>query len=344
MNKESNKFAGISIHIIIWVGVFSFPFFVAYFIDSRPMVFNPRMMVMPLHLLIVFYINYLFLINKFLFRQRVWLFILINLLIYISISIFYIFANLNSPPPDRPKPDFDPIRMRIFMTFMVNLFIETLTVGLCVSIKMTGKWYEARQRVRDLEKINTQAELQQLKSQLNPHVLFNSLNNIFALIDIDPKKAQFSLYSLCDILRYQLYEANRETIPLEKEIEFVCSYCDLMRLRLAENVTLQVDLPDDCHNVMIAPLLFIPIVENSFKHAVSLSEPSFISIRISLDNRDVTCTVRNSYFPKNDTDRSGSGIGLENLRRRLELLYPHRYIFTAEKEGSVFFVKLMINL
>lgn len=147
--------------------------------------------------------------------------------------------------------------------------LMALTVGLAVAIRMTGNWYRIEAEKQQIEKERTQAELKNLKSQLNPHFLFNTLNNIYALIPIDRTKAQFAVHSLSHMLRYVLYENNQNYIPLEKEIQFVRNYVELMELRLPDRVETTVDLPEQADGYTIAPLLFITLVENAFKHGVS---------------------------------------------------------------------------
>lgn len=133
-------------------------------------------------------------------------------------------------------------------------------------------------------------------------------------------------------------------VSLDHELNFMKSYIELMSLRLSGNVELKVDLPDDGKSVLVAPLLFITLIENAFKHGVSPTEPSFIHIRFNwLENSGICCYIENSYFPKKETDRSGSGIGLENLKKRLDLLYPGKYDLRTEREGNKFVAQLKIG-
>ena len=195
-----------------------------------------------------------------------------------------------------------------------------------------------------MENARSEAELQNLKSQLNPHFLFNTLNNIYSLIAIDPDRAQFAVHDLSRLLRHVLYEDNQKFVSLDHELNFMKSYIELMSLRLSGNVELKVDLPDDGKGVLVAPLLFITLIENAFKHGVSPTEPSFIHIRFSwLENSGICCYIENSYFPKKEIDRSGSGIGLENLKKRLDLLYPGKYDLRTEREGNEFVAQLKIG-
>ena len=178
--------------------------------------------------------------------------------------------------------------------------------------------------------------MQQLRSQIDPHFLFNTLNNIYSLIQIDPAQAQEAVHDLSGMLRYVLYESQKDTVPLAKECEFLNEYVKLMGARLTSGVKLEVSLPSSLSNRQIAPLLFIPLVENAFKHGISDTDESFIRIELKEDGEYVTCLVENSCFPKDDTDRSGSGIGITNLKRRLDLLYPGAYSFEYGRVQSVY--------
>ena len=191
-----------------------------------------------------------------------------------------------------------------------------LVSALSVAIRMTENWYILEQEKKELENARSEAELQNLKSQLNPHFLFNTLNNIYSLIAIDPDRAQFAVHDLSRLLRHVLYEDNQKFVSLDHELNFMKSYIELMSLRLSGNVELKVDLPDDGKSVLVAPLLFITLIENAFKHGVSPTEPSFLFISVSIGWKiqESAVTLKTVIFPKKETDRSGSGIGLENLK------------------------------
>lgn len=345
MNARPNKYLLVLIHSAVWMAFFAFPYVVGILQGRSVPPLNGGFITLPLQLMGLFYLNYLFLVNKYLFNNKVKTFILINLLLLVLLALFSFYFK-KVPPDDMmrfrpPVERFDHPRPGV--PFMGGFVLQALVVGLSVAIRMTSKWYEARQQVAELQQMSMRAELTHLKNQLNPHFLFNSLNNIYALIAFNPDKAQLSLLNLCDMLRYQLYESNREIIPLQKEMDFVQSYCDLMKLRLTENVSLEVDLPADCFEIVVPPLLFTTIVENAFKHGISHNAPSYISIHIRIQKGNVVCVIRNSYFPKNDTEKRGAGIGIENLRRRLDLLYPGKHVFNVERKGSEFVVFLSVK-
>ena len=186
-------------------------------------------------------------------------------------------------------------------------------------------------------------ELAWLKNQLNPHFLFNTLNNISSLVQIDQDTAQESIGQLSDLLRYTLYESNHELVPVEGEIEFMNNYIELMRLRCNELATVEVDLQVPPKPMRIVPLLFISLIENAFKHGVNSRKSSFVRIRFKAEGDDLVFTCENSDHPKPDVNRSGSGIGLENLRRRLDLAYPGRYRYDQALRENSYFVQITLR-
>ena len=206
---------------------------------------------------------------------------------------------------------------------------------------MTGGWYRAETARRELERSRTEAELQNLKSQLNPHFLFNTLNNIYSLIQLDADRAQSVVHDLSRLLRYVLYDSSRPTVPLRAEVDFLRDYISLMRIRQPRHVRIYVSLPEEPSQAPVAPLLFISLVENAFKHGVSNEKPSYITIELNEIGEQLICRIRNSRFPKNGEDRSGSGIGLKNLQKRLEMIYPGRYTFEYGPLGETDYQALL---
>jgi hypothetical protein len=349
--SKKNRFFQIAIHSIAWGLMFTSPFFFAYgrndatFSLSRYLDFC----VVPVTFIIVFYINYCVLIDRQLFRKHLGRFILMNLLLIVAVDLFqhfwheifrlYVMTDLPRKGDGHHGPP-------AYFFLMWNFMLLALTVALSVAIKMTGNWYRTEAEKQEIEKERTQAELKNLKSQLNPHFLFNTLNNIYALIQLNPPQAQYAVHSLSHLLRYVLYDNNQNLISLDKEFAFMKNYIELMSLRLSsDQVKLNIDIPDDGRGYMVAPLLFITLIENAFKHGVSPSEKSFVSIAFRITEADtLVCTIENSYFPKDDHDRSGSGIGLDNLRKRLNLIYPNRHILRTERLGNRYMSQLIINL
>ena len=181
---------------------------------------------------------------------------------------------------------------------------------------------------------------------MNPHFLLNTLNNIYALIAFDTDKAQQAVQELSRLLRHVLYDNQQTFVSLGKEMDFIRNYIELMRIRLSSNVVVEtnIDISPD-NRTEIAPLIFISLIENAFKHGISPTEPSFIRIAFSESNGEVRCEITNSYHPKAETDKSGSGIGLEQVSKRLELIYPGRYQWQHEvsKDKKEYSSRLVIR-
>ncbi|WP_353756534.1 histidine kinase [Prevotella sp. LMAG:51] len=168
--------------------------------------------------------------------------------------------------------------------------------------------------------------MKNLRNQVNPHFLLNTLNNIYALTAFNQQKAQEAILELSGMLRHILYDNQQDFVRLDDEIKFIHSYINLMKIRIPKTtkIQIQVNVPKDTE-LRIAPLIFISLIENAFKHGIGTAENSFIHINIYADRNHIACEIENSNFPKNDTDRSGHGIGLEQVGKRLELAYHKKY-------------------
>lgn len=333
------------IQVIVWGIVFAFPLFFTWK-EAELMTWERYLgyVFAPVTFMIVFYTNYFLLIDRLLFRQKLLRFLLANLGLFVLLNIgldwwheyyFAHFVRNASRHSDGPPK----------MMFMLrDGTVMALTAALSVAIRMTENWYMIEAEKKELEKARTEAELQNLKSQLNPHFLFNTLNNIYSLIAIDPDRAQYAVHNLSRLLRHVLYEDKQQLVLLDQELVFMRSYIELMSLRYTGKVDLQVRLPEDGKGITIAPLLFITLIENAFKHGISTTGQSFIHICLNIgEENTVYCRIENSNFPKKDNDRSGSGIGLENLQKRLELLYADNYFLRTEREGETFIAELKIK-
>lgn len=340
------KGLGKLIHIAGWAILFCSPFFFTGRESEVTFEGYFRSIIVPLSFMLVFYLNYGWLVRRYLFSRRTGRFLLINLLLIGATMLLVHLCMRSFYPPEMHRPPRPPRPLNETVGFfVVNAVIYSLVAGLSVAIKMTDGWYRVAAIRRELEKERAEAELQNLKSQLNPHFLFNTLNNIYSLIAFSPERAQEAVHDLSRLLRYVLYESSQPLVHLEKDLDFLRNYVELMRIRLPGHVRLEIGIAVASPGVLVAPLLFISLVENAFKHGVSSSEPSFIHIDIRQEGERVECSILNSYFPKSQTqDKSGSGIGLQNLERRLALLYPERYSFRCGREGDNYRSCLSINI
>ncbi len=224
------------------------------------------------------------------------------------------------------------------------------SMTLAMSIKLASDWLRARRREALLEREKLDTELKFLRSQFNPHFLFNTINSIFVLINKNPAMASDALAKFSDLLRYQLYECNEDQIPLHQEVLYLENFIELERLRQsADHLRLTVEIDQPPHpDLMITPFVMIPFVENAFKHVSrSKDTDNFISITLKFDDRVLLFSVTNSIRPSTEISRevvARSGIGLKNVRRRLDLLYEEKYNLLVVQNEPEFQVKLRMSL
>jgi len=234
-------------------------------------------------------------------------------------------------------------------------FLSFLIVGgVTTTAKIVINWVEDQRRMRELEKENLHSELKFLRSQINPHFLFNTLNSLYALTLKKSDLAPEMLIRLSEIMRYMLYDCNEPKVLLEKEVKFMGNYVELERLRYGEDVIIKFNLEGEIQDQKIAPLLFIPFFENAFKHGLSNRiGQGWISISFLFQEEMVTLLIENSvpeekdqhmWVQKSKSKSDSSGIGLENIKRRLNLLYPDEHTLDIEKSPKQFKITLTINL
>lgn len=375
---------GLFLHLAAWLLVFISPLLFAREMLNDGFELNYlAIFLFPFVLMVMFYTNYALLIPKLLFKAKHSLFFLSNLFLIVALSFSIFYVHDRTFPPFRRQQNVEmrmidgpqyregesmtnenregaikkrselkhrdghpkhreKFRIRILNDVLILLFVGVVSVLL----RYTMRWFSALSKMKDLEKEKAEVELKNLKSQLNPHFLFNTLNNIYALIGVNQEKAQQAVMDLSKLLRYALYEGNQCYVTLEREVEFVDNYIKLMRLRLSNSVSVTTAFNVGGHgNLLIAQMLFITLVENAFKHGVSLTQPSFISIQLEVTGEnEVTFSIENSSFPKGKQDKSGSGIGIENLKRRLELIYPGNYTYVVSADSQIYRATLSIKI
>lgn len=345
-SKNVKRIGGI-IHIVAWGILFGLPFFfTGRENESVTIESYTRFVLVPLSFMFVFYVNYFVLVQRYLFSKQTLSFLLANvILIAFTMILVHFIMQIIPDSLQECRPHREPQLRNIIGFFFGNIMLYILVSALSVAIRMTDRWYKTEAVRKELERSRSEAELQNLKSQLNPHFLFNTLNNIYSLIVFSPERAQDAVHDLSRLLRYVLYESSHPKVPLEKELDFISNYVELMRIRLPEHVRLSTDIDrESSTGVFIAPLLFISLIENAFKHGVSNNKPSFIDMSIRVDGGKLICRIENSSFPKESKDKSGSGIGLVNLKKRLALLYPGNYSFTSEQRGENYFSELILSI
>lgn len=236
--------------------------------------------------------------------------------------------------------------------FYSNLFVvQTISITLFIvifvgMIRFAVGWFEFEARKKEVENEKLMAELNFLKAQINPHFLFNTLNNLYYLVFTKSNNATEVIDKLSKMMRYMIYDSNHPNVPLSKEIEYMHNYIDLERLRLNNEIPIRFEVEGDVDNVCIAPLILITFLENAFKHGISNNKPgAWVSILIQLHGNECIYTVKNSKPASGNPNANGkSGIGLQNVQRRLELSYPNQYILHTEDLPDSYQVQLKITL
>lgn len=341
----------VAIHSLVWAYMFLSPLL---FTRSGEHVDWGRYIggcLLPVSACVVFYVNYFLLIPRFLLRggQVRWFYLVNALMILAYLGAdqlqFSLITGLasNGGEHEPPHVDFPP---RIF--FMLrNALMLVFFIGVSVALRLSMKWRQSEQARAEAELRRSQAELKNLKNQINPHFLLNTLNNIYALTAFDTDKAQQAIMELSRLLRYMLYENQADRVSLTKEIEFLRSYIALMRLRLGGQVEVKVDIDvPESEDLPVAPLIFISLVENAFKHGISPTEKSFIHIILHATRERLVFRCVNSNFPKSPvSDKSPGGIGLRQVAQRLELSYPGRYEWKSDisPDGKTYSSEIIIN-
>ncbi len=260
-------------------------------------------------------------------------------------------AQIKPDVPGGKQPLFPPPLFRRHDILSLIMFL--FGIGTNLGVKFYFRSVMARKELEDLEKVNLRQSLDQLRYQLHPHFFMNTLNNIHALVDIDPKRAQECIIDLSKLMRYVLYESNRDYVPALLEHEFMENYVSLSRIRYSDNLKFSVTTPDLDAEVWIPPLIFISFVENAFKHGVSHNKESFIEINTKLYDDPAgghrllwTChnSKRNGNGNGNKKVSEASGIGLTNIRQRLDLMFGNNYTLDITDGKDDYLVKMDIPI
>ena len=251
----------------------------------------------------------------------------------------------DGPPPHDFRPVNRPanappliIGERDILAVIVLLLMFGANLGTKYYFRSRGD----RKRLVELEKQNLEQQLEYLRYQINPHFFMNTLNNIHALVDIDPAKAQETILELSKMMRFLLYEGDKNGVPLSREFEFLRTYIKLMQLRYTDKVRISLDLPDEVPDKTIPPLMLISFVENAFKHGVSYQRESFIEVKAELKAERLCFSCRNSKADKPNDEKGG--VGLANVRKRLRLLYDNDYTLRIQDNPDIYTVELTIPL
>ena len=332
------------LYTLVWVTIFLIPFMNAQLMSETVVDFNKVIIswgkIAPYFL--IFIVNTTILAPQLLLRNRYWLYsILLLAMLFAIFGTIEIcdFQYWQENAVLRDKASFTDLE------WYWNVLLGVFMAGANSMIKLYYRTLETERRMTILEKQNIETEMQYLKYQINPHFLMNTLNNIHAMIDFDAELAKQCVMELSRLLRHVLYDSSGSTTSLDKEVDFIHNYIELMRVRYIDDVEIKLNTPNinTCRKVVIPPLLLIVLVENAFKHGISYDKPSYIDINIAVDTDTLTCVVSNSRHTSQDTEHSG--IGLNNITKRLDLLFGSSYTLTTDSSSlDQYIVELVIPI
>lgn len=311
-------------------------------------IFEAWVDLLPFAVLLV--VHTLFLLPMLLYKGRPWRYAACTFLLLCCFGTFTYFQFRNrfermpKPPAEvlqqsgnfPPVPQFrrPPAVGAIPGPVFINVFFAIMLLGCNLAIRLMFKHYWDMRKMEELE-----------KTQISPHFFMNSLNNIHGMVELDPAKAQEMILELSGMMRYVLYESSSHKIPLSKEVDFIANYVALMRVRYTPNkVSIKLDLPDrnSVEKIFVPPLLFINFIENAFKHGVDYRELSFVEMALAVENGNIIFRCSNSLH-KGEAENAYSGIGLANIRKRLEIMYPGRYVLDIKEHEKIYNLTLKIK-
>ncbi|PLW95712.1 MAG: histidine kinase [Marinilabiliales bacterium] len=269
-------------------------------------------------------------------------------ILLLAVSQFlYDVIDFNSLRPDENLP-LGGVRPRgrfgLHPKLVDNFFLMILVLGFSSGMAIIQQLRRNEVRQKEIEKARVDSELAFLKNQISPHFFFNALNSIYALIAIDGDEAQKAVEKLSGLMRYLIYESDTETVELQKEFDFTLKYIELMQKRLSSKVELELDIDNIIPYAQISPLLFIPFVENAFKHGISYRGKSFISIKLKTNSDNVIFECRNSVPETQGKKESSGGVGIANIKQRLNLIYNNDFSLKINQTKEVYEVLLTVPL
>lgn len=294
---------------------------------------------------VLVYINYLLLVPYLLLKKKITLYILVSIAVLVLFNLLIKSLSLPVAPIDKfteliQSSEMRPLkRLPYFLTAIVSIafFLLGGVLGL------TKDFYKRDRLNREAEVQRKETELQFLRAQLNPHFLFNSLNSVYSLVRNKSLEAPEAIIMLSELMRYMLYEAKQELVPLSKEIDYIRNFVSLQLLRLSHSENVKIKICGDYQDKRIPPLLLIPFVENAFKYGTDFKGRTDVSIKMDLIGESLFFIVRNKIGVYRK-DESNSGIGLENIKSRLHLLYPDQHVLKIDKTDGFYTVQLELNL
>ncbi|PWT76827.1 MAG: histidine kinase [Bacteroidetes bacterium] len=330
----------VAFHILTWVLVFLLPLFA----PGKPgqsgewshALFNKVHVGFFLASVAIFYLNAYYFIPFFLYKTKKWQYVLLT---FLTLVVFMVFLSFLFDSGKRAHGTY--IHREFFFSIIPFIFLWAMAT----LYRFAADKIKAERLLKEKENENLKTELLFLRSQVSPHFLFNVLNNMVALARLKSDRLEPSLIKLSGLMRYMLYESDEDKVPLSREIEYVTSYIDLQKLRFGNDILVNVQICDEEDYHLIEPMLLIPFIENAFKHGTGLIENPEIDISLRVHNGVLDFEIKNKF--KNASQElkdKTSGIGLSNVRRRLNLLYDQRHTLTVKESNGWFIASLQLKL
>lgn len=288
-------------------------------------------------------INHWLFVPKILFRKKyvAYLVCVFGLIALFTFSYYFYDNVLNKKPLN--KYNIENKRPEPIEPFAQLLMYSILIAGVDTGLLFTKKWNENEEKKHRLEKENAEIQLNILRNQVSPHFFMNTLNNIYGLIDLDATAAKEAVMKLSKLMRYMLYENENGKVKLSKEFEFIKSYIDLMKLRFADNISVQFIISDITDDFVIPAMLYISYIENAFKYGTSYQQESFINIKFEIANYKLHFTCSNTNFYESNREKAG-GLGMKNNHDRLKLLFGNNYLLSVTNDEKLYNISLTIPL
>ncbi|MBS9461937.1 sensor histidine kinase [Flagellimonas sp. 389] len=329
-----------SLHFFLWL-VLSILLFYPFISEPRPI--PPDVPIRFVVVISLFYFNYSFLVPRLLLKNRTAIYIIVSLFIILGI-IFLKERYFPFRPPENIPP-FPQDRHAFYMSrqFIMSIVVFSVPFVTSTALRIYIEWRRNDDLRKIVEKEKINSELQFLKTQLNPHFLFNSLNAIYSLSVKNSPDTSDAIINISELMRYMLYEADKEFVPLGKELEYIQNYVRLQRIRLSDSENVVLKISGEDKGKSIPPLLFISFIENAFKYGTDFKGRTNVKINLSIEKESIHLYVMNKIGAFRKKVES-SGVGLVNIKNRLTLLYPNSHDLTVQDDGVNYEVNLTLKL
>lgn len=336
-----------SVHILFWMLLLFFP--IAEFIKGHGSI-SATFVIKTLVCIAAFYINYGILVPKMLLNKKA---VLYATIVVAGIAVFaYVFSKYDEPPmfmrqkmrlllPPSRNPNGEMMKPRFH--FFPNVVMFALHILMSTVLRIYEEWNISFKKQKEAETEKKTSELNFLKAQLNPHFFFNALNTIYSLSIKKSNATPEAVLNLADLMRYMLYETDKEKVRLADELSYIESYIELQKLRLTENNVVQYEVNGNPHGISIPPLLFICFIENAFKHGVNTSKGCEIDIKFNITHNKIQMLVVNTINKQASTDAT-PGLGIENTLKRVAMYFPKSHTIHKYEADDKFYVDLSLEL